>query len=278
MEDARRSLIESGYCVVREVLPPTMIRDLRAATDALCDGQTEEHAARFRAQGSMFQLGAVDGGVFARLIAWRPALDVLAAMGFAQPTYTDGYVISKPPKSPRLFWHYDWFAWEDPTAYDAQPQQVFFMYYLSDTTAENGCLRAIPGSHRNHNPLHDLLAEPHSQAVSTDTAQGRAELSRRPDEIDVPVSAGDLLIGDARLLHATHPNDSDQRRTVITLWFQPDYANLPERIKAQMVAKTHAIPDAWPDADREAVRRLNPTYEGDAEPYGRSLYRRRSDA
>ena len=34
------------------------------------------------------------------------------------------------------------------------------------------------------------------------------------------VRAGDLIIGDARMLHAAHANTSDARRTVITLWFQ----------------------------------------------------------
>jgi hypothetical protein len=274
VKDARRELIESGFCRVPDVLTPTILGHLRAATDALCATQTEEHAARFRAQGSMFALGGVEDPVFARLIAWRPALDALAAMGFPDPTYTDGYVISKPPRSPRLFWHYDWFAWDDPTAYAPVPQQVFLMYYLSDTAPENGCLRVLPGSHISHNPVHDLLAEPHSRDLSAGDDGSRAEFSTRPDEVDAPVSAGDVVIGDARLLHATHANDSDQRRTVITLWYQPDFASLPERIKAQMVAKTHEIPDAWPAESREMVRRLNPVYEGDAEPYGRCLYRR----
>ena len=272
--DARSELIDLGYCRIVGTLTRAMLLDLRVATDALCDAQTEEHAARFRAQGSMFPLGGVDDPTFARLICWRPALDALAAMGFPDPTYTDGYVISKPPRSPRLFWHYDWFAWDDPTSFEPVPQQVFFMYYLSDTAPENGCLRVIPGSHVAHNPVHDLIAEPHSRDLSAGHAEDRPEFSTHLDEVDAPVSAGDLLIGDARLLHATHANDSDERRTVITLWYQPDFAGLPARIKAQMVAKTHGIPETWPTESREMVQRLNPVYEGDAEPYGRCLYRR----
>ena len=81
---------------------------------------TEEHKARFRVQGSMFHTSL--DPLFAELIAWPPALDELKAMGFKDPTFTDGYIISKPPRSPGLFWHYDWFAWEDSTAYDPRPQ------------------------------------------------------------------------------------------------------------------------------------------------------------
>ncbi len=274
MPDLLRDLTDDGYCRAPVALPPPMLHELRLATDELCAAQTDEHAARFRAQGSMFQLGSACDAVFGRLIAWRPALDVLASMGFDTPTYTDGYVISKPPHSPRLFWHYDWFAWEDPRAHDATPQQVFFMYYLCDTTPGNGCLRAIPGSHVRHNALHDLISEPHSRRLS-EGRDGGPETTTRPDEVDIPAWAGELLIGDARLPHATHANESDEQRTVITLWFQPDFGGLPERVKAQMVSKTHAVPDAWPADVRQAVTSLNPVYEGDAEPYGRSLYRSR---
>jgi ectoine hydroxylase-related dioxygenase (phytanoyl-CoA dioxygenase family) len=37
--------------------------------------------------------------------------------------------------------------------------------------------------------------------------------------VDVEVKAGDLVLGDARLLHAAHANNSDRRRTLITMWW-----------------------------------------------------------
>ena len=63
--------------------------------------------------------------------------------------------------------------------------------------------------------------------------------------MDVAVRAGDLVIGDARMLHATHPNASDGRRTVITLWFQPDFDGLPLKTQAQMLMKSMTLPTAW---------------------------------
>ena len=101
----------------------------------------------------------------------------------------------------------------------------------------------------------------------------RPEFSTRPDEVDVPIKAGELLIGDARLLHASHANQSNQRRTVITLWFQPDFCILPERIKAQMVAKTQTVPSNWPVTAKKMVAALHPRYNGQAEPYSRILYK-----
>lgn len=264
-------LLRDGFCVFENVLSREMLRTLRDATDRLFDAQTAEHRERFRSQGSMIRI--IEDPVFADLIAWPAALAALHTLGFAHPSFSDGYIISKPPHSPRLFWHYDWFAWEDPRSYELPPLQLFLMYYLSDTRRENGCLRVIPGSHIAHNPLHDVLAAPHSEAISKADAQ-RVEFDDRPDEIDVPVRAGDLLIGDARLLHATHANDTEARRTLLTLWYQPDLRSLPERMQAQMAKKAQCI-DHWPADARAKVQSLWASYSGDAAPYERSLYRRR---
>jgi ectoine hydroxylase-related dioxygenase (phytanoyl-CoA dioxygenase family) len=125
--------------------------------------------------------------------------------------------------------------------------------------------------HKGYNELHDLIAEPHSEELGQATDLDRAEFKPRPDEVDVPVRAGDLVIGDARLLHAAHPNRSDQRRTVLTLWYQPDYPALPERVQAQMVAKTQPLSEARSAEGRELAVRLHPVYEADAEPHGRML-------
>ena len=268
-------LIEHGFCLFEDILTQPFVKRLSEVTTRLAETQNLEDPGQNLTQGSMVRTSA--DAMFAELIAWQPALDAIKALGFEHPTYTDGYVISKPPHSPALFWHYDWFAWQDPTAYDPDPQQVFLMYYLSDTGRENGCLRVIPGSHRLHNALHDVIDEPHSEELSTTYDEGMPAFSQRPDELDVPVKAGDLLIGDARLIHATHANASDERRTVITLWYQPRFDALPEPIKAQVVAKIQPLSGGWPARARALVEPLHPKYDGDARPYGRQLYRRKPE-
>jgi hypothetical protein len=265
-----QQLVEAGYCVFNNVLTDPLLTNLRQMTDSLCAAESPEIRARRLSQGSM--LSAMVHPMMADIIAWQPALDCLAHLGFAKPTYTDGYIISKPGQSPRLFWHYDWFAWSYPGAYEAPPPQIFLMYYLSDTSVSRGCLRVIPGSHRKHNPLHDMLGSPHTPALSRIEDPGDPAFSTRTDEIDIPVKAGDLVIGDARLLHAAHENTAQTRRTVITLWFQPTFAGLPEEVQAQMARKTQPIPKDWPDTASEKVRLLQPHYAGDAEPCERELY------
>lgn len=268
---AHDQLLNDGYCLIPNVLSPDMLAALRAVTDRLIDAQSNQHRERFRAQGSMIRMS--DDAFFADVIVLPAALHALASLGFTQPAFSDGYVISKPAHSPRLFWHYDWFAWQDARSFELPPPQIFLMYYLTDTRRQNGCLRVIPGSHVRHNALHDLLAAPHSETLSRADSD-RAEFENRPDEIDVPVRAGDLLIGDARLLHATHANDSEERRTLLTLWYQPALRSLPEAMQAQMAKKAQRI-GHWPEEAQAKVRALWANYAGDAAPYERTLYRRR---
>jgi hypothetical protein len=268
----REALLKNGYCCFEGILSEAQVNALRAVTEQLADAMTAEQTAAERTTGSMMPV--TRDPAYAELIAHPDALESLRALGWDRPTYTDGWLISKPGGSPRLFWHYDWFAWEDEFSFRAEPPQVFLMYYLNDTRRENGCLRVIPGSHVRHNLLHDLLPPPHSQDVKREADPSRPEFSDRSDEVDVPVRAGDLLIGDARLLHAAHANTTVERRSLVTLWFQPDFDAMPERLQAQMVAKTQRPPNDWPDAARRRVTPLLPHYDGTAEPYGRSLYRR----
>ena len=270
-ESCYQQLLKDGFCIFENVVDSAVLAALRQRTDHVLDGQIEENRRRQRTTGSMFVI--MQHPFFAEIITYRPALDALARLGYPQPTFTDGYVISKPAHSPRLFWHYDWFAWEEERNYQPEPPQVFLMIYLHDTRRENGCLRVIPGSHCNHNPLHDVIDEPHSPDLQAGADLSADEFSDRPDEIDVPINAGDLLIGDSRLLHATHANASDQRRTVLTLWYQTDLPSLPEKIQAQMVAKTQEIPADWDDDTRARVKAIMPRYEGSAVAHGRQLYR-----
>lgn len=271
LADAARRLREEGFCTVEGVLDADLLARLRSAADELGERWSAKVGDEvMRAQGSMVSTDRLRDPVFAELISHPAALAALDALGLGQATFTDGYVISKPPGSPRLFWHFDWYGWEDDSAYAEEPVQVFVMYYLTDTTRENGCLRVIPGSHRHRHPVHDLMGDGHvelSRAADLD----RPEFAFWADEVDVAVRAGDAVIGDARLLHAAHANASDQRRSLVTLWYQPHFDRLAPRVQATLAAKTHPLPDTWPPALRDQVARLNPPAV-DAEPLGRTLH------
>ena len=259
----KHMLIEDGFCIVPGVLGKSDLVKIRATSNRLVAAMTDEDRRHNTSTGSMIGVGS--DPAYAGLIALPAALDVLTSLGYPEPKFTSGYVISKPPGSPRLFWHYDWPAWDDPAALGDVPQQLFLMYYLTDTRPENGCLRVIPGSHKNYHPLLDSIAEAHSAAVSEAHNLNRPEFQHAAGEVDVCVAAGDLVIGDSRLLHASHANQSAEHRTVITLWYHPDLAALPESTQA-FVAGMWFNPTHWPGESRALVEPLRPNYRGDAAP------------
>ena len=84
------------------------------------------------------------------------------------------------------------------------------------------------------------------------------------EAVDVPVRAGDLVIGDSRLLHSAHANDSARRRTVITLWYFPAFDQLPESIRSYIAAER--MIDTWPAETRRRISHLLPEYDGGARP------------
>ncbi|MEZ5670367.1 MAG: phytanoyl-CoA dioxygenase family protein [Alphaproteobacteria bacterium] len=222
------ALRNDGFCVARGLLPADLIAALRAHAARIVPTIDDAHRARNRSQGSLVQLA--EHPEFAEVIGAPALLAAFAGFGFADTRYSGGYLISKPPHSPALFWHQDWWGWDDPISYTAAIAQVFVMIYLTDTSPANGCLRVIPGSHRRRHPLHAAL-QAHDERLSRVEDPGDPLYQPRDDAVPVPVAAGDVVFGDARLLHATHPNDSDAERSLLTLWFHPNHGTLPAAMR-----------------------------------------------
>ena len=258
----RRQLESDGFCILANIIDAQMLAQLRTVTDKMLARQEAAHFEANRSQGSLVLV--FEDPFMAKLVAYPPILAALANLGFENPKWTSGFVISKPADSPPLFWHQDARFWDDPVSYTPQIIQCFLMIYLVDTSPENGCLRLIPGSHLKRHPLHDALPDAHGEALGRMEDPAHLAYQRAEGEVDVPVKAGDVVMGSARLLHAAHGNRSRQRRTNITLWYYPAYAELPESIQAFLAEKE--IPSDWYEQNRDLIEPLWPRYEGDAEP------------
>ena len=271
------SLRRDGFVVVRDVLDRPMLADLRRRTAALLAALPADHRRRQRATGSLIHIAADPG--FARLIAWPKALAALEQAGLGGARFSSGYVISKPADGPPLFWHQDWWGWDHPSSYRGTVQQVFLMYYLTDTDIENGCLRVLPGSHRRRHTMHALLASAHAERLATAADPGDPAFAAAGDERAVPVAAGDLVIGDARLLHGAYANRSAAERPLITLWYHPHFQRQPAAIRARVARILHRdgvdtdpgggetpFPEGWPAASRARIAPLLADYQGRAAP------------
>lgn len=277
MDQAHQKLLSEGYCVIEGVLDQALLDDVRENSAAALDATSAEHRRQNRSQGSLVNIADYPG--YAPLIGHASVRAVFKQLGFADPRFSSGYLISKPPAGPPLFWHQDWWGWDDPISYTDQIAQVFFMYYLTDTTPRNGCLRLLPGSHRRQHELHEAI-QAHDDSLSRVDKPDNPLYGSIAGEVAVPVRAGDLIVGDARLLHAAYANQSSEERGLITLWYHPDIQALPAGMRAGIreIFDRRGVDtdpdgasaltlDAWPDGSRELIADLFPPVEPGIEPH-----------
>lgn len=103
--DMRERLLRDGFCRISGVLDAETLETMRAVSSELTGAMSDEDKRTHKYTGSLISLA--DDERFAELIAYPQTLAALNSLGFDDLRWTSGYVISKPPNSPSLFWHQD---------------------------------------------------------------------------------------------------------------------------------------------------------------------------
>ena len=228
--EKREQMIRDGFCVIDNILTEEFLQQLREESERLIAGNVQSEKQIYH--GHYISVSGDENEHIQKLLAWQPSRNVLEAIGFGDFTALGGIIIlTKDPGAPSLFWHQDWYHWDDPISCTPWPQQIFLNYYLTDTTLENGCLKVIPGTHCKRIDFHDILVQKHE--ILGERFQSAEEdypfmFNNHPDQVDVCVNAGSLILTDARLLHAARKNYTDKRRTLLLAWYHrpntiPDY-------------------------------------------------------
>ena len=257
-------LQSEGYCVFPEVVEKSMCRRLRTLCVQLYDALEEGERAAKRTLGSLIPLW--NSPHFADLIAHPTLLACFQKMGFEGVRFSNGYIVCKAAGSPRLFWHQDWWAWDDPCSYTPFVAQLGCLLYLQDTGPHNGCLTVIPGSHRKRHPLHRPTSRERNLSLRRGEPPDAPEFCPSAGELPLVARAGDLLVMDARLLHATYPNRSSDPRVGIVLWFLPQYDSCSDLIRGRLGPS--AAPPEWPVEARRKIAKLLPEGLSVESPWG----------
>lgn len=112
-------------------------------------------------------------------------------------------------------------AWhQDVTYWGLEPPLALTAWYaVDDSDTENGCMRAIPGTHiagiRQHGKSGsegNLLSVNQEVPVSAE---------EEAHSVDMPLRAGQISLHDGRLIHGSLPNRSTRRRCGLTLRYIP---------------------------------------------------------
>lgn len=165
-----RQLRDNGFTVFSRIIDLSLIERLVKTSDHIIDHTPKEHLYQFRYHGTMIPV-PYWCEVFRELITHPAAVTAMRVLQFMDPKWISGYIISKPAGGLPLWWHQDWWAWDEPVSASEAAPYVFFMYYLVDTDRRNGCLRVISGSHRQRIDLHDNLPAIHTSELNTSPLQ-----------------------------------------------------------------------------------------------------------
>ena len=268
-------LEKNGFVHAIGALDPGLIDSLPLRAHATLFRQSASSRDAVKSNGSLIHLA--DNPEFADVIGSPELLQLLWECGATDPRFTGGFLISKPGGGPPLFWHQDWWGWDSAVSYLPTAQQLFAMIYLTDTHSQNGCLRVIPGSHRRDHELHHLDAA-HSEGMQGYRDPSNPAYADHSEQVAVPVRAGDVLIGDARIIHGAFANRTSEERPLLTLWFMPHWESMPACMRALAykgfmrgddIASSVAQPQTfldWPEPLQRRIAHLLPPDDGGVEP------------
>jgi ectoine hydroxylase-related dioxygenase (phytanoyl-CoA dioxygenase family) len=227
-----RRFASDGYLHLERFVDPGELPDLRAEVERVLAAPPAPGCERphnvLAPLGWEHPIVAAVLGDADRMERLRRALDA------RDLRWISAYVSAKPPCSAALAWHQDWWCWDQPVSYRRAAPQVAVLCYLGDTTRATGALRVLPGTHHRSVDLHRALPEAHSVdgAVLDDRHPAMAD---HPRQLTLEAGAGDAVVADYRVLHGTHANPGSARRDCLVLTFAPDWAGLPDAVRAHLI-------------------------------------------
>jgi hypothetical protein len=126
-----------------------------------------------------------------------------------------GFFIKNPKDAARVTWHQDSTYWGL-----SKPDVVTAWIAFTPSTAENGCMRVVPGTHT-------LQQLPHRDTFAPDNLLSRGqEVSVTVDEsraVDIVLDPGQMSLHHVLLVHGSEPNRSAIRRIGFAIRYLPTY-------------------------------------------------------
>jgi hypothetical protein len=195
----RLELDERGYTTIEGVLGPARLDRLVERIDALFASEGERRGSEFRPEPGAPRLAnlADKGDVFVECLLEPAVLELVAhVLGPRFKLSSLNARSAEPGDAAAQPLHADMGALPDAQGYWV----CNALFMLDDFTAENGSLRAVPGSHRAAACRPEALADPRAPHPAEELVTGRA---------------GDVVVMNAHLWHAGTANRSPRRRLAL---------------------------------------------------------------
>ncbi|MDP6040460.1 MAG: phytanoyl-CoA dioxygenase family protein, partial [Candidatus Latescibacteria bacterium] len=189
---------EQGFVTGIDVFSESEINGFRTSFDAL-----EAREGKEKCQVGL-QARHFDEEFIWQLATDRRILDVMqAVMGDDLMLLSTHFFCKYPDPESTAFvaWHQDITYWglEPPVAHTA-------WIAIDDADVENGCMRFIPGSHKNGIAVHDKSSrEGNLLSINQEIPDEYVDDSQA---VDIVLKAGQMSVHDGQLFHASNPNRS----------------------------------------------------------------------
>ncbi|WP_218511130.1 phytanoyl-CoA dioxygenase family protein [Variovorax sp. dw_308] len=205
-----------GYVIPQFRLSPDRVTQMREALDALIrdnPGVRPEKLVSAHIEGDNGE--GVRGSRSFLDLAKDPEIVELVSGVIGEDVILWGcHVFCKPPSEGfETPWHQDGHYWPiRPLA------NCTVWVALEESTVENGCLRVIPRSHRDH-VLHPHLHEDRTDlTLNQRMAEGAFD---EADAVDLELQPGQMSLHDVYMIHGAKANTSTKRRTGVALRYMP---------------------------------------------------------
>ncbi len=226
-ESLRATYREQGYIVVPGVLSSDAIERYRARAREVVHGDVPD-VARSRlmrdirvAKGLVPEPADIEDGM------WKILNPDRFDATFREFLTTDGVLdVAESLIGPDIFAFLLMFIYKPKRVPSVHPfhQDAYYFPFgpddrivgiwvpLDDTSAANGGLTVVPGSHRG-----PVLEHAMPEELTNARAYGIPDADAHPDAVSLEVAAGDAVFFHSRLWHKTGSNTTDGHRRVLTM-------------------------------------------------------------
>lgn len=207
---------EDGWVRPSLRLPPARVAAMRDALDELIarnPGVRPEKLVSAHIEGDNGE-GVRGSAAFLDLARDPQIVEIVSQLIGDDVILWGCHVFCKPPgdgyETP---WHQDGHYWP------IRPLATCTAWVaLEPSDTGNGCLRVIPGSHRERR-LHEHLHEDRTDLTLQQRLAHGAFDER--DAVDIELAPGEMSLHDVYMIHGARPNTSSRRRTGVALRYMP---------------------------------------------------------
>lgn len=230
---AIRQFETEGFFIIPDALSPERIAALKAEFASL------PMRPSFYTDAPSFSVTPphVHGPEGASLIGNPPVLEFVKALMGDELVFMHSFYILSHPGSPPLEVHTDYQPYGSTYSQwlESCPLRLRVLYYLDDTRDDRAALRIVP---RSHICWHA-------------DAQPYRRYKDHPEEVVLPLKAGDAFVFATRLFHGVGPNTTGETRGMVEidyrpLWARP-YGPVPDWSAEQL---RHVPPELLPMVER----------------------------